>query len=70
MLARAFSPNLPNQETKDLPDLIISDIWALLSLIPIEILIGKTFLILAVCLVVRNNSCENSSYSYVFRIYT
>ena len=61
MLVSAFSPNLPNQEPKDLPDLITLYTWVLLSFIPIDRLLGKEFLNLAVCLVVRNNSCDNSS---------
>ena len=32
----------------------------------VDILIAKAFLILVVCLVVRNNSCDNSSSSKFF----
>ena len=60
----AFFP--PNQEPKDPPDLIILDIWALLSLISVHILLAKTFLILVVCLLVTNNSCGNTSSSKFF----
>ena len=59
--ASAFLPKLANQEPKDSPYWFISDIWALLSFISVEILLAMAFLILVVCLVVRNNSCDNSS---------
>ena len=36
-------------------------VWALLSFISFHILLAKAFIILFVCLVVRNNSCGNSS---------
>ena len=62
----AFFPKLPNQEAKNLPDLIILDIWALLSFISVEILLAKTFLILVLCLVVRNIFCGNFSSSRFF----
>ena len=61
-----FFPKLANQEPKDLPDWIILDIWALLSFISVYILLVKTFLILAFCLVVKINSCDNSSSSKFF----
>ena len=41
-------------------------IWALLSFISADILLAKVFLILAVCLVVRNNLCSNSPSSKFF----
>ena len=59
--ASAFLPKLANQEPKDSPYWFISGIWALLSFISVEILLAMAFLILVVCLVVRNNSCDNSS---------
>ena len=42
------------------------DIWALLTFISVDILSAKAFLILVVCLVRRNNSCDNSSSSKFF----
>ena len=51
----AFYPKLPNQEPKDPPDWINLDIWVLVSFVSVEILLGKAFVILVVCLVVRNN---------------
>ena len=62
----AFFTKLPNQEPKDPPDGIILDISALLGFISVDILLAKTFLVLVVCLVVRNNSCDNSSSSRFF----
>ena len=56
----SFFPKLPKQEPKDPSDWIILDILVLLSYISVDILLPKTFLILTVCLVVRNNSCNNS----------
>ena len=59
----AFLPKLPKQEPKDLPDWIILGIWALLSLISVDILLAKAFFILVVCRVVGKSSCGNSSSS-------
>ena len=61
MIDGVFFPKLPKQKPKDPPDLITLDIWALVSFISVDILLAKTFLILVVCFVVRNNSCGNSS---------
>ena len=60
-LLSAFLSNLPNDEPKDPPDWIIWDNLALLSFISVNIFLGKKFLILVVCRVVRNNSWGNSS---------
>ena len=38
----------------------------MLSFISVDILLAKAFLIFVICLVVRNNSCGNSSSSKVF----
>ena len=57
----AFLPKLAYQEAKDPPDWIILDSWALLSVISVNILLTKPFPVLVVCLVVRNNWCDNSS---------
>ena len=56
----AFFPKLHGQEPKDSPDLIILDIWSLLSFISVDILLEKAFLILVFYLAVRTNSCGNS----------
>ena len=61
IFASIFFPKLTNQEPKDPPGWIILGIWALISFIYVEILLAKAFPILVVCLVVRNNSCGNSS---------
>ena len=61
MFVSAFFPKLPNQEPKGPPDWIILDIWALLSFISLDVLLEKAFLILVVCLFVRNNPCSSSS---------
>ena len=45
----------------DLPDQIILENCVLFSFIATKILLVKAFLILAFCLVVRNNSCGKSS---------
>ena len=58
------------QEPKVSNDWIILDTWALLNLIYVNILLSKAFLILTVCLVVRNNSSEISSSFKVFLIYS
>ena len=55
MFVSTFFPKLPKQEPKDQPDSIILDISALLSFLSVDILLAKAFLILVVCLVVRNN---------------
>ena len=55
-----FFPKLPKQEPKDPPYWVVLDIWALLGFISIDILLAKTFFILVVCLVVRNDSCDTS----------
>ena len=45
------------------------DIWALLSVMCVDILLTMIFLILLVCLVIRNNSFGNSwSWSFFFLI--
>ena len=49
-----FLLKFANQEPNYRPDWIIWDIWALLSFISAYILLAKTFLILVVCLVVKN----------------
>ena len=59
-------PKLANQETKDPPDRIILDTSTLLSFVFVNILLAKAFLILVVCLAVKDNSCGNSSYSKFF----
>ena len=58
--------SLPNALPRNPPDWIILDIWVLLSLISIGILLAKVFLILVVCLFVRNNSFGNYSSSNFF----
>ena len=63
MFVSAFFPKLLNQEPKDQLDWTTLDIWTLLSFISVGILLAKAFLIFVVCLVVRNNSCGNSSSS-------
>ena len=55
LFVNAFYPKLPNQEPKDAPGWINLDIWVLVSFVSVEILLGKAFVILVVCLVVRNN---------------
>ena len=50
------------------PDWIILDNCTLLSFISVEIFLALAFLILAVSLVVRNNSCGNSS-SWIFFLF-
>ena len=55
LLVSALFLKLLKQEPKDAPDWIISDIWILLSFIFVDRLLGNTFFILVVCLVVRNN---------------
>ena len=55
----AFFPKLANQEAKDPPDWIILDIWASLSFISVEILLGKAFLNFVFYLGDRNNLCGN-----------
>ena len=69
MFVSAFFPELPNREPKDPPEWIVLDIWAYIdiwSFKSVDILLAKTFLMLVVCLVVRNNSCGRSSSSKVF----
>ena len=51
----AYFPKYVNQKPKDPPGWIIFYIWALLNFISVDILLAKAFLILVVCLVVRNN---------------
>ena len=51
---------------KDPPDWTVLNIWALLNFISVDIFLAKAFLILVVCLVVRNKSCGNSSSSMFF----
>ena len=58
--------NYLTMKEKDPPDWVILDIWAILSFIPVDIFLAKAFLILVVCLVVRNNSCGNSASSKFF----
>ena len=48
--------NLLNNETKNPPDWIILDIWALVNFISVYILFSNEFLNLVVSLVVNNNS--------------
>ena len=55
MFVSDFFPKLTNQEPKVPPDWTILDIFALLSFMSVYILLLKRFLILVVCLVVRNN---------------
>ena len=66
IFVNAFLPKLHSQEPKDPPDWIILDIRAFLSFISIDILLAKGFLISVVCLLVRNNSCGNTSSSNFF----
>ena len=66
MFAYAFFSKLPNHESKYSLDWIIVDIWPSLSLISVDILVAKAFLILVVSLVVWNNSYGNSSSSKFF----
>ena len=61
--------NSLTKNTKDQPGWSNSDIWALLSFISVDILSGKAFLTLVVCLVVRNKSFGNSSSSKFFLFY-
>ena len=63
-----FFSKLPNQGSKDITDWINLDILTLLSFISVDILLAKAFLILVVCLVVKNNSCGNSS-SLIFFLF-
>ena len=51
-----FLPKLANQEPKDPPDWIIADIWALPSIISVDTLLAKTFLIWVISLVKDNSS--------------
>ena len=51
----AFLPKLANQESKDPPN------WVILSTLSVNILLAKAFFILVTCLVVKKNSCGNSS---------
>ena len=51
----AFFSKLANQKPKDPPGWIILDIWTLISFIPVDILLAKTFLFLVICLAVKNN---------------
>ena len=51
-----FLPKLANQEPKDPPDWIIVDIWALPSIISVDTLLAKTFLIWVISLVKDNSS--------------
>ena len=67
IFVNAFFPKLPNQESKDPLDWIILYIWVWLGFISIDMLLGKAF-IFVVCLVVRNNSCGNSSSSKFFLV--
>ena len=59
--ASALLSKLANQKPKYPSDWIILDIWVLLylsfylSFISVDIFLAKTFLILVVCLVARNN---------------
>ena len=66
MFVSDFFPKLSNQKPKDRPDWNILDIWALLSFISVGILLAKASLNVVICLVVRNNSCDNSSSSKFF----
>ena len=50
-----FFSKLANQKPKDPPGWIILDIWTLISFIPVDILLAKTFLFLVICLAVKNN---------------
>ena len=59
----AFSPELINQEPKNPHGLIILHKCTLLSFISVNLLSAKAFPILVACLVVRNNSCSNCSFS-------
>ena len=61
IFASAVFPKLPNQGPKDPLDWIILDIWVWRSFISVDKLLGKTFPILVVYLVVRKNSFGNSS---------
>ena len=60
----AFSPELINQEPKNPHGLIILHKCTLLSFISVNLSSAKAFPILIACLVVRNNSCGNCSFSY------
>ena len=53
--------NLPNKARRNPPDLIILDNCPLLSFISVDILSAKAIFILVFYLVVRRNSCGNSS---------
>ena len=64
----SFFPKLSNQEPKDLSNWIILDIWVILSLISVDLILANAFIILVVCLVVRNNSFGNSSSSNFFNL--
>ena len=66
MFVSGFFPKLSNQKPKDPPDWNILDIWALLSFISVGILLAKASVNLVICLVVKNNSCDNSSSSKFF----
>ena len=59
----AFFPELPKQGLKDSPDSIILE-----SFISADILLVKTFLVLIVCLVVRNNLCAIFFFLFILNI--
>ena len=60
--------NLLNKDPKNPPDWIILEIWALESLISVDILLLNAFLGFVFCLVVNNNSFGKSSPSNILKI--
>lgn len=55
-----FFPKLSKQEPKDLPDLFVLGISALLTFKSLDMLLEKIFLILVIFVLVRNNSWGSS----------
>ena len=53
--------NLPSKAPRNHSDITILVKWDLLSFISVDILLPKTFLVSIFCLVVINNSRDNSS---------
>ena len=60
--------NLSYKEPRNLPDYIILDNCALLNIIPVDILLTKTFPVFVFCLVVRSNSWGSSSFFVILNV--